>query len=196
MRVIWALLVIVFLTGNSPAEIHIKKSDIVPNGQPGYCCWASIETLANYLNINAKGLTRQRSRGTHYRLDNWEWHEVHNAGGYEDEVPDELNKRGILFEIEQNHDMGFLEKAINDGYGAVVGVYSGQPTCEGRHAIVLTDLTNVDYTYVDTNDIDGLYRGSRKHLEYNWTGFAVKLKGQDDQNYYSTHFRFVSRPLR
>ena len=162
------------------SAVTIPVENRIANESPGYCVWASIETLCRHQGIRVGyGLKEARKRDEDYVLPSGEV--IAKNFGREEPVADKLQKLGIKYKMVPSgtrSDVGIslIKEAIKDGRGAVVAVWHGRPTCEECHAVVVIDFNEVNYEYVDSNDPTSTYVGTRKFFDAEFTGYVLTLE--------------------
>jgi len=166
-------------------EVHIPTKCCVPNQSPGYCAWASLETLGNYLRIKPLyGLMESRKKDPPFVRRTW-WvdfdgfHEmlysIDNNYGAWDSIQEKLISLGVKHKIQRNgvFNKTLIRESIRENLGCLVAVNSGLPTCDGSHGIIITDFSDTGYKYVDTNNINVDFYGTMQWFDRNWDGLVV-----------------------
>lgn len=142
---------------------RIEAVDQIPNEPPGYCVWASCETLARHHRIERLYGILASYRGT-------------PAGTTYDQAADKLSELGIPFigrrEGKQDHER--LRLSCERDIGAVIAVY-GYPSRDSYHAIIVVEYDGADLKFVDTNNVGSTYRATRAWLDQSWSGFMLIL---------------------
>lgn len=174
------------------ADVALQRGDSVPNIEPGFCTWCSLETLANALKRKAPddpsvkaliGLRSLRER---------------DGGGpaTPEIVRKQLSALGVKFQERsqaldesgrqvsgKSKDLDFLKNACQRDVGAMVGVYNF-PKTGTWHAVAVLSISkeesqggNSDYQvcFYDPNLPEKLcYWGLSDFMGY-WTGWAVAI---------------------
>lgn len=160
------------------AEVDIPKEHRISNRPPGYCAWASLETLGNHQNISLlKGLVDYRTR-----LPRNIWvdygqgvrgYEGDRAGATPRSVSAQLDALGVSYQSrsEGAKDYTFLTKNLEAGRGVMIGLGSWSPL--GAHAVTVVDLTEEYVTFIDSNNIKHRWWHTRAWFDRNWSGWAV-----------------------
>lgn len=177
---LWPCLLVLALCGPSPAATHIDVpvDCQVANIEPGCCLWASLETACYYQKIKAGyGLVLSKTQDP-WTIENGEW--ISPTLGTQLATTNKLRSLGISYRISMRADRNreVIREGLKSGRPVTIGVKSGEPTCGGYHAVLVTafDEKNGTYTYIDSNLPWCEHRGSMEWFEYVWDGFAVYLK--------------------
>lgn len=176
-KLLFILLVILF-----PAiswSIEIDKKDRVPNQAPGYCAWASLETLGRHHSILPLiDLVEKRKKDSDVLVLNrdangreyYVKHEKHVGNDFV--LPSKLKELNVSFKMTNtgSSDRSLLSYA--DSKGVVVGVKTGARG-PGAHIIVLTQYDEESIMFYDCNQPDVIWKGSREWFDYWWTGLSI-----------------------
>jgi hypothetical protein len=160
-------------------DVTIPQKYRVPNENPGYCCWSSLETLGRFLHIRELyGIKESRKHAQPYahKVNGLvAWYSPAHVGTAA-AVKDQLDKLGVKYDLqyEGNYDKSLIHKSVDNGLGCVIGVHHGYPTCDGPHALVCTGLDDHRFTYVDTNAVEvHHYQGTVGWFDQEWSGLTV-----------------------
>lgn len=191
MRFLFAFLATMCISFTAIAEVKIDKNDVVPNKSPGYCAWASIETLARHHKIKRLvGLVEARSKESDVRIwrpekNEWEplpkvivrdeygrHHEIHRCGGWYWAVYRKLNAMNVKFYISKNTEnrIKLIDWAMDNELGCVFivrpGWDDGEPDeDESPHALVLIDYGDKEVKFIDTNNPKKVYTKNRSWFD-------------------------------
>jgi hypothetical protein len=88
----------------------------------------------------------------------------------------ELEQRKIKFRMQEPgvKDLKLIEEAIKAGKPVVVGVRDF-PIYGELHAILVTDFSTKNATYIDSNNVKYDYQPTRDWFNKYWTGFVLVL---------------------
>lgn len=163
------------------ADAYIPEKHRVKNEWPGYCSWASIETLCRHQKIKAGyGLKEARKLDPDFICPSGEI--IPKNFGRDEPIGAKLDSLGIRYKM---HPSGLIDEAgleqilsaVSSGRGAIVAVSNGQPTTKlsETHVIVVLEFNDSEYLYFDSNDPGKNYRGSRAWFHSVWNGFVLTL---------------------
>ena len=179
MKTLSALLLF-FLTSPVWAEVYIPVKYRIENENPGYCTWASIETVCRHQKVKAGyGLKNARKLDKDFVLP---WGEVVPKNfGRDEPVRAKLDSLGIRYTmhpslVRDEEGIRQIKGAVSSGKGAIVAMWQGWPTTGECHVITIIDFNEDDYVYIDSNDVGKNYRGSRRWFETFWTGFVLTIE--------------------
>jgi hypothetical protein len=175
-------LLILALSASARAEAIIREEDRIANENPGYCLWASVETLARHNHVRALyGLLASRKTDP----DVWEWtprgmHYRHRAEGRLDVLREKLANLGCQkyrIQVAGRRSTDIIEAAVRAGRGCVVGIrLPGQGSTPAQsHAVVVTEFTESAVRYIDPNDVTHEHTVPRSWFAARWDGFVVCL---------------------
>lgn len=162
--------------------IEIPFKCRVLNWHPGYCTWASIETLGAVHGIKELDMlvkNRSDEMDEYYQNDKGEWICYKKNVGWDYAVTNKLNSLKIKF-INQKHDnynRRLLEKYANK-YGCVVtikGDEKGNGVSVSDHSIVVTKYCDTQVTFFDSNRPAHMYVASRAWFDYWWAGNTIVI---------------------
>ncbi len=178
------------------AQLAISNKDKVANKSPGFCMWASIETLARTHKINKLyDLMERRAKESNAKKkenDKWVWEPfvlVEHGDGELIRTPNNIGNDWAVYrklnEMEVKYKMQWsgtykteiIDYAMSKQLGCVFAVRGGALGKESpAHAMILTSFNDKEFTYVDPNDTEFTYRGTRQWFDQNWTGFVLVLE--------------------
>jgi hypothetical protein len=158
--------------------INIPRKCMVSNRSPGYCVWASLETLGWTHHIKPLyNLTEARTHDPDclvpigpnvYRV------EPKNLG-YDHAIRSKLDGLKVRYRMQNSGgtDRGLLKYAKS--HGCVVGMKNG--ACGNfAHAIVLVNYDDEKVQYYDSNYPGEWWEGSRAWFDYYWTGMVIVVE--------------------
>lgn len=175
------------------ADVVLQRGDSVPNLEPGYCTWCSLETLANAIKRKAPDDPSVKAMiGLRGRREK-------SGGGpaTPDIVRRQLSELGVKFQ-ERNQilddygrpipgrskDLEFLKDACQRDVGAMVGVYNF-PKPGSWHALAVLSISKdkevhggrSDYQvcFYDPNVPENLCYWSLTDFTTYWTGWTVAI---------------------
>ena len=163
--------------------VEIPPNCRVANIQPGYCCWASLETLGRLHGISSlEGLVDSRSKesdvvvvvpGYGYYPDVYRV-EPKNYG-YDHALRAKLSSLKVKFWMKDsgNSDRTLLKYA--NSHGCLVGMKAGARG-DGAHGIVLTHYDDKIIRFYDTNNPKDTWEGSRAWFDYYWSGMVIVVE--------------------
>lgn len=178
-RVILSLALFSLPLSSSLAEAGIPIKYRVKNQWPGYCCWASIETVCRHQGIEAGyNLVEKRKLDNDYIT--WDGRIIAKNYGADDPIADKMKSLGIKFLMNPTSHTTKdavlqIKKAVHEGKGAVIIVYHGLPTVNECHAVVVIDMNDKTYSYIDSNNPTAIYDGDISWFWQEWTGFVLTL---------------------
>ena len=149
----------------------------VANIPPGYCCWASLETLGNVHGIaSLKGLRdlRTKDNDVFFIASNIYYVEPRNYG-YNHALRGKLTSLKVKFWMK---DSGNTDRTLLDlagSHGCLVGM---KPGARGKdaHGIVLTHYDDKTIKFYDCNQPQSIWEGSREWFDYHWTGMVIVVE--------------------
>jgi len=161
-------------------DVSIKNR--VANEKPGYCMWASIETIGRERGIEKLfGLVESRKKDPPDRVLQPDLSVLTYAahGGPGVAVSRKLDKLKVrnYIQYEDNFDKNVLSYA--NEYGCVIGIkpymltWPNPNVQAGYHAILLTKYSPDEIGFIDSNFPDKTFVGKREWLDKAWTGMAV-----------------------
>ncbi len=193
---------------------RVPEERRVENKDPGYCCWCAIETIAkarapyypadeNYKKLLTLVDARSKVKGEPCVQVHPDGRKVetffHPADGYPNAVRKQLKDMGVKYRdnLPEMHggkkDFAFLEKACDDGFGAMVAVKNCQPIATNSHALAVTEISaaeekfvgadgkptrDIAVYYYDSNTTTGTFRVSKTWFMAAWDGWAVVVEPQ------------------
>ena len=179
-RFLFALTILVLTSSSVLADAKIPVYQRIKNQPPGYCCWASIETLCRHQGIKAGyDLLEKRKLDDDYMMPDGKI--IPKNIGYDDPVAWKLNKLGIKYKMNATFSpnkagVAQIKKAVDSGKGAVVTVYHGYPTTPECHCVTVVAMNDKEYEYIDSNDPGTIYVGSMEFFFSEWTGFVLTVE--------------------
>ena len=180
MRRILAVFAVLILSLPCGA-IDVAKKNQVANRPPGYCCWASLETLGRHHNIKVLfDLVEKRTNDPDSYIWTWSgWVFLPKNAGFESTVREKLDTLKVKFQYQStgNFDIAILKNATK--YGVVVGVKAGA-LCpgSGSHAIVLTHYDDEKVEFYDPNTQGDTWQAPREWFDFWWDGMAIFVPPQ------------------
>jgi len=180
MKKLLALFAVLFLAGTVFA-IEIPTNCRVSNQDPGYCCWASLETLGRTHGITELyDLVEARKKDPDGLLAYGSGRNVRYVVqpknyGYDHALRAKLTDLKVKFWMEGsgNTDRTLLKYA--DSHGCLVGVNPGARG-KGAHAIVLTHYDDKIVRFYDCNNPKDMWEGSRQWFDFWWSGLVIVVE--------------------
>jgi hypothetical protein len=180
MKKLFAVFAILFLTGAAFA-IEIPTNCRVANQDPGYCCWASLETLGRTHDITSLyDLVENRKKDPDnliaYGSGPTKSYVVHPKNyGYDYALRAKLTSLKVNFWMEDtgNTDRTLLKYA--NSHGCLVGVKPGARS-EGGHGIILTHYDDKIVRFYDCNNPNDMWEGSRQWFDFWWSGMVIVVE--------------------
>jgi hypothetical protein len=172
-------IVLMLISATSTVAADIPKDCRVANIPPGYCCWASLETLGKVHGISSlNGLLESRTKesdtitiiqGGSIRLV-----EPKNYG-YDHAIRAKLTTLKVKFWMNEtgSSDRSLLKYA--NSHGCLVGLKAGARG-ELGHGIVLTHYDDKIIRFYDSNQPDDTWEGSREWFDFWWSGMIVVVE--------------------
>ena len=151
------------ISAASLAAPRIDAANQVPNEQPGYCVWCSLESIARQRQIAPLiGLKKMRKdAGLPARVG-------------PDAVEHQLGSLGVRFKqaMPGTKDYSFIQKALAADRPVAIGLTSPN----GKHMVVLTDLAQDTATLVDSEVPGGVVIIRRGDFDRLWDGWAIDIE--------------------
>jgi len=183
------------------ADIKIEEEHRVENMKPGYCCWASIETLGRKHGIKQlHGLVKRRSQESDFKqwdskTQAWKqlpyvWVEypngskrkVHRSPGDDQAMINRLRKLNVAFKFQSsgNYDLGLIKYAMKNKLGCMVvfdwgGWKRGYRRGAYTHAVVLTKFNDKEVMFIDPNKTHKYWWVSRAWFNRYWMGETLVI---------------------
>lgn len=174
--------IIFCLLSNFSWAIDLEKKDRVQNEPPGYCSWASLETLGRHNDIepliNLVQIRKQEPDPLVLETD---------AAGkpYYVKMPKHVGSDAILrakllelkvkFKMTETDSKDRSLLTYADSVGVIVGVNTGARG-PAAHTIVLTQYNDKVVRFYDCNQPDDIWEGSREWFDYWWTGLSIVVE--------------------
>lgn len=192
MRNITLILLVLAFPLSAHAQLKVVQKLCVKNRSPGYCAWASIETLGNHHKIpQLKNLLELRSKESHIKIwDGSKWVSEpvvfvnHNGEkkkipvhtGYEFAIEQKLKELKVKFTLQSTNSRStdLIQMAIKNKLGCSVGFKAGA-FGTGAHAITITDFNEQTFSYVDPNHPHVEQTWSRAWFDYWWSGYVLVI---------------------
>lgn len=171
----------IFLSTNL-CLIDLEQNCRVANQSPGYCAWASLETLGNKHQIEPLfNLVEKRKNDADFVFNlikdgkNIEVVQAKNVAS-DLSIEDKLKQLKIKYKFQEtgNKDYNILLENVNE-LGCMIGVKKGARG-SAAHCIVLTKINDKEVEFYDCNQPNSLWIGSREWLDFYWTGLAVVVE--------------------
>lgn len=174
-----SLVFLIFGASSVFSEANIPVKNRVHNQMPGYCAWASLETVCRHQKVKAGyDLVEKRKLDPDYWT--WDGRFVGRNEGTDLAIEGKLKGLGIKFQMnptwaKNRAGIRMMVKATEAGKGAVIGVWH-DPVWHGHHAIVVTDINEKTFKYIDSNHPDKIWEGSVDWLLQEWDGFVCVVE--------------------
>lgn len=121
MRLLSVVLLALCLQRVAPADVHIDRSNRIPNRTGSQCVYASLETLGRHHGVRSLYSITSRYKST-------------SGPQQVERILSQLGVRHMSMPMgSQSRSLPAAEEACRDGYGCLVGM-------RGRHAVVLVGL--------------------------------------------------------
>lgn len=180
-RISLYFLLLVFICSNLCA-IDLELTARVANQAPGYCVWASLESLGRKHEIEPLyDLLNKRKNDPDFifykTVDGNQIQVIQPKHvGSDASIIDKLDQLKIKYKIQNtgDKDIAILEEYGN-AWGCMIGVKKGARGPEA-HCIVLTKINDKEIEFYDCNQKDKTWIASREWLDYYWTGLAVVVQ--------------------
>lgn len=146
------------------AEVKIDVKNRVPNKEPGYCTWCSIETLGKHHNIKAL-FDLVESRGD----DNT---------GTDKAIYRQLRKLKVKFKMQYfgSKKISLIEYAIKNDLGCAVGFLPRAFPSPSAHMVVITDFNKKQVKFVDSVITDRVHVKSRRWFNKYFDGTVIVIE--------------------
>lgn len=158
--------------------VEIPENCRVPNEDPGYCSWCSIETIARCNGINELyDLIQERKdlKVDIYVDKDGKQKEFDAHSGYHFSIRRRLDKSGLSYYYQYPGDYRTdLLKRYANKYGVV---WNRKPLRRGwaGHAMVLTHFDDKKVKFWDPNHPEFIYTASREWFDYWWDGCMIAI---------------------
>lgn len=170
----------VLLSASQAFSWEVPSRHRVPNRPPGYCAWASLETIGRCHNIGPLvGLVDARSK------DPGDWLQTRFGAqffgphaGLEATIGPKLTKLKVKHKVQWTDDKDTVILKSANTLGVVAGFKEGAFGAfqTEPHAVVLTHIDDKRVEIYDCSRPKAMYYGSRQWFNENWTGFAVSVE--------------------
>lgn len=173
LRALFALLIAQVAVAG---EIPIPKEHRIANEPPGYCMWCALETIGRTMGVKElHGLKEGRKSES----DTWvwvdsQWAPIPAAGAVPQTVREKLDRLQVRYRMQFPGDTNttFLTDSLSGGSAVAVGFASIQ----GKHAVVLVELTDEFAKIVDSQDVNEVKKLKRAKFDELWDGWAVVIQ--------------------
>lgn len=169
---------ILLMSAISAFAVDIPKDCRVANIPPGYCCWASLETLGKVHKISSfDGLLESRTKenDTIVVYPGGLHHVEPKNYGYDHAISSKLTDLKVKFWMNAtgSFDRSLLKYA--NSHGCLVGLKAGARGKIG-HGIVLIHYDDKIIRFYDTNQPNDTWEGSREWFDFWWSGMTVVVE--------------------
>jgi hypothetical protein len=163
-------------------SIELEKKDRTPNQAPGYCVWASLETLGHHHKIESLfDLVEKRKKDPDIYIQNFDQNGKEFFAlqqrhiGTDFVIREKLDQLKIDYKITltRSNDRSLLSFANEQG--VLVGVKVGARG-PAAHIIVLTHYDGETIKFYDCNYPDDIWLGSREWFDHWWTGLSIVVE--------------------
>ena len=161
------------------AEVKIAQKNRVPNQQPGYCAWASLETICRHQKVKAGyDLVEKRKLDPDYVR--WNGEIILKHFGTDEAIAAKLEKLGIKYKMNHTKDntqegVNLIKKSVKNNKPALIGVWH-DPNFHQHHALTVVDMDEDNFVYIDPNLPQVEYEGTMKWFFQEWDGFVVVIE--------------------
>lgn len=179
-RALLTLATLLLFTPLLYSRAEISEKNRVRNQKPGYCAWASLETMCRHQQIKAGyDLVEKRKKDPDkydYTTGQILWHNL----GYDSEVESKLHDLKINFKMNRTHGnrqagIDLIVHAVQNGHGAMVGLKCA-PGCPTAHAVTIIDINDQTFEYVDSNSPKETWVGSIDWFLWAWDGYVITVE--------------------
>ena len=161
-RIFLVVFTVLFSVSSLFAGVDIPTECQVKNRKPGYCMWASTETICNYLGYKeGKGLVDW------YAAQPW------NNGAWPEEVESQLKEFKIPFKANYEVDFKALCKYLNEDKPVLIAFK--KDSALGPHAVTAVDFKDGKLFFVDSNHPGHLYSFAEVDFKDQWAGWFIVL---------------------
>lgn len=178
MKKVLAVFAAVLLLAAPAFAINIPQKCRVSNRKPGYCAWASLETLGWTHRIKPLyNLVEVRTKDSDSLIPIGDGvYQVRPRNlGYDDTLRAKLDALGVRYWMQ---DTGGTDRTLlkyAKSHGCVVGMRAG--ACGNfAHAIVITHYDDKKVQYYDSNYPADMWEGSREWFDYYWNGMVIVVE--------------------
>lgn len=177
MKFIYSLITLLALAVSAFA-VEIPKRHRVPNRDPGYCCWASLETLGRLHGVKAlHNLVERRTHESGVYVLTWHgWEYIPNNVGCDFVVREKLEDLGVRF---RQQETGYFSRKLlryATSHGCTVGMQRGAfEGLDGQHAVTLTHYDDECVEFIDPNHPEQVFRATREWFDYYWMGMVIVI---------------------
>lgn len=171
-----------FFLSPSVWSIELEKKDRTPNQEPGYCAWASLETLGRHHKIEPLyHLVEKRKKDPDVYLQNFdengrEFFTLQKKHiGTDFAIKEKLDQLKINYKmtLTRSNDRSLLSSANEQG--VLIGV-KAEARGPAAHIIVLTHYDGETIKFYDCNYPNDIWLGSREWLDHWWTGLSIIIE--------------------
>ena len=178
-KLLAALLAILLSLSSAWADVNVPAEFRIKNQSPGYCMWASLETIGRTLGVKqTEGLVEARKQDGPWGIRDqqtgvYEW--FPNNIGHPVIVKLKLQDRGVKFKMQEPgvKDLAIIKEALKANRPVAIGIMMDVPV--GSHAVALTSLDEKEVHYVDSNYPGVISVRTRAWFDERWTGYVVDL---------------------
>lgn len=163
------LLALLLLPLTVYAEVKIDVKNRVPNKEPGYCAWCSLETLARHHNVKPL-----------FNL-------VENRGdkneGTDRAIYRQLKKLNVKFKMQwmskkktDKKKTDLIEYAIENDLGCAVGFLPRAFGHPSAHMVIIIDFNKKQVELIDSSDHKRTYVKSRRWFDKYFDGSVIVIE--------------------
>jgi hypothetical protein len=184
MRILSLIVLGFLIAGEAWAQADIPMECRVKNRPPGYCVWASLETLGRHQKIDKLyNLTDNRAKdpdsvepvfrlmfdGTIIQFEK----RIHKAAGTAFSADKKLTELGVKHKITEIKDLTHIQEAMKKKHGCVVFLHPN-PTFPGPHAVTLVNINDERVEIIDSNNCKH-YWAPRGWFDTYWAGAVITV---------------------
>lgn len=174
--------ILFYLLSNISWAIELDRKDRVENQPPGYCSWASLETLGRHNNIQPLiGLVESRKQEADPVIletdasGKQRYVQMPKHVGSDSILRAKLSQLNVKFRMTETDSKDRSLLILADDIGVVVGVEQGARG-PAAHMIVLTHYDDKTVRFYDCNQPEDIWEGSRDWFDHWWTGLSIVVE--------------------
>jgi hypothetical protein len=177
----YLILSLFLLLSSNVLALDIELANQVKNQKPGFCTWASLETMGRQRNIKPLiGLLEQRKTDpgdAFITTSGIRRYKNSDGAGYQ--AYKKLTSLGLKFYVQYEDNFNTNVLTYTNNFGCVIGIkeytlkWPKPDSQPGPHAILLTKYNESNIEFFDSNFPTRRFVGSTKWLMESWTGLAI-----------------------
>jgi hypothetical protein len=169
------------LLSSTVLALEIEPENQVKNQKPGFCTWASLETLGRQRNIKPLiNLVEQRKKDpsdVFITANGIITYKNSDGAGYQ--ADKKLKSLGLKYYIQYEDNFNTNVLTYANDFGCVIGIkeytlkWPRSDVQPGPHAILLTKYNKSSIEFFDSNFPNKRFVGTTDWLMKSWTGLAI-----------------------